>query len=439
MDLERPPRPPAMPIIGHTLRWARNPFTIGSWVNDEVGGVATIELLNTELVLVSDPAPIEEVLVNKRSSFPKSEQYRVVFGDGLGSVSGEQWRQQRDLTAQFFRPTRIDSYADSIVSLADSRSRTWADGEEVPLFDEMKDLTLQILFETIFNYSIDPWGKDAALREAVDDLDEWFRPTSWVLPAWVPTPARRRFYRAASRVDAIAEALLNDVDAGDEGLLATLQELSRRDESALTRDVITSQLRTFLFAGHETTATTVSIALYLLSTHPDVESRFHDELDAVVGESKPRLGDLEDLEVTENIVRETLRLYPPAFRLPRVAAEDAEIGGYRIEAGTDVLVFTAAPHRDERFWEAPTAFRPDRWSDTDPDSTGFEYIPFGAGPRRCIGERFALLETRLLLATLGRQLSFEPQSDLSISARVAATPAGSLPASVERRPRPEEE
>lgn len=433
MALGPPPKPPKYPVVGHTLRWAQNPFTIGSWANKEVGGVATIELFDTELILVTDPDPIEEVLVGKRRSFPKSEQYRVVFGEGLGSVSGDQWRKQRDLIAQFFQPKRIDSYADPIVSLAVLRSQAWEEKDEIPLFDEMKGLTLQILFETIFDYSIDPWRTDSDIREAIDDLDAWFEPTSWILPEWIPTPARRRFARAVSQVDATAERLLTDADAEDDGLLAMLQELHQRGGTSLTRDEITSQLRTFLFAGHETTATTISVALYELGTHPEIESRFHTELDAVLGESRPKLGDLAELELAENIIWETLRLYPPAFRLPRVSAEDVELGGYHVEAGTDVLIFTVAPHRNERFWDDPMEFRPGRWDDTDPDSTGFEYIPFGAGPRKCIGERFALLETQLLLATLGQKFSFEPQSDLTISARVAATPTGSLPVSVEPR------
>jgi cytochrome P450 len=427
------PKPPGVPILGHAHRWAQNPFTIGSWANEEAGGVAKIELFNTELVLVTDPEPIEEVLVEKRRSIPKSEQYKIAFGEGLGSVSGEQWRKQRDVITQFFQPTRIDSFADSMVSLADSQSDTWCDGEEIPIFHEMKELTIQILFETIFDYTIDPRGKDEDILKAIDDLDEWFKPTSWALPKWIPTPARRRFSRASSRVDAIAEDLLNDADANDESLLAMLQEMNQRGRTSLSEEEIQSQLRTFIFAGHETTAVTTSFALQLLSNRSDVESRFHDELDLVLDGSKPEFDDLGDLSVTENIVREILRLYPPAFRLPRVAAEDVEIGGYPIEAETDILVYTVPAHRNEQFWDAPTEFRPSRWDDIDPESRGFEYIPFGAGPRGCIGKRFALLETRLLLATLGQENSFEPRSDLEISARVSAAPKGSLPARVERR------
>lgn len=432
MTAPAPPTPAGLPFLGHTLRWARNPLTIGSWANDRVGGVASIELLDDELILVTDPEVIQEVLVEKRESFPKSEQYETVFGEGLGSVSGDQWRKQRDVTSQFFRPTRIDSYADDIVSLTTARAERWSEGDEIGLFDEMKDLTLEILFETLFDHSIDVEGADANIREAIDDLDEWFRPTSWVLPDWVPTPARSRFSRAKTEIDAIAEELMTDT-AASEGLLATLKDQRHGGDATLSESEIKSQLRTFLFAGHETTATTIAGALHLVGTRPDVESRLHGELDAVLDGADPSLSDLDALQTTDNVVRETLRLYPPAFRLPRVAATDVELGGYRIEAGTDVLVYTVTPHRDDRFWDAPMAFRPSRWDSIEPESTGFEYVPFGAGPRRCIGERFALLETRLVLATLGSNYAFEPTSDFEVSALVSATPNGSLPATVNRR------
>lgn len=433
MASNAPPQPPEYPVLGHALRWAQDPFTIGSWANEEVGGVAKIELFNKELILVTNPEPIEEVLVKKRNLIPKSEQYEVAFGEGLGSVSGEQWRKQRDVITQFFCPKRIDSYADSMVSLANSQSDAWGDGEEIEIFDEMKDLTLEILFETVFDYAIDPGGKDKDIRKAVDDLDEWFKPTSWVLPKWIPTPARRRFWQASSQIDAIAEDLLYNGDANDESLLAMLQELNQRGDKTLTDEEIRSQLRTFIFAGHETTAITISFALQLLGTHPDVKSRFHDEVDSVLAGSEPDTDDLRELAVTDNIIREILRLYPPAFRLPRVAAEDVEIGGYTVEADTDILVYTVAAHRNQRFWDAPMEFRPSRWDDIDPESTGFEYIPFGAGPRSCIGKRFALLEMRLLLATLGQKYTVEPRSYLEISARVASSPQGTLPAYIEQR------
>lgn len=426
-----PPRPPAAPVVGHALRWARDPLTLGSWANDEVGGVARIGLFGKELVLVTDPEPIEEVLVEKRTSFPKSEQYAVAFGEGLGSVSGDQWRTQRDVATEFFRPSRVDAYADRIVSLTASMADGWTVGDEVALFDEVKALTLQILFETVFDHRIDPWGEDAHVLEAVDDLQKWFEPTSWVLPEWVPTPARRRFAAAAAEVDAIAVDLLENAGA-EAGLLATLQELDRRGAASLTDEELTSQLRTFLFAGHETTAVTTSLALVLLSERPALARRFHTELDTVLGGRPPTLDDLDDLAVTDNVVRETLRLYPPAFRLPRVAASDVEIDGFQVDAGTDVLVYAVTPQRDDRFWEAPREFRPSRWDDRDPDATGFEYIPFGAGPRRCIAERFALVEMRLVLATLGRTHAFEPLSDVEISASISASPEGSLPVRLER-------
>ena len=433
MSADTPPEPPGYPVVGHSLRWMRDPFSVGSWAQDAVGGVASLRLLNTDLVVVTDPDPIGEVLVEKRDRIPKSDQYTVAFGDGLASVSGEEWKRQRDAISTFFRPSRIDGYDDAIVSLTESRSDGWTDGERVPVFEEMKSLTLEVLFETLFDHPIDPDGADADLRRAVDDLDQWFKPTSWVLPEWVPTPARRRFRTASARIDDIAAELLRDAAPDGDGMLAALRRFSNRGDAGLAESEIRSQLRTLLFAGHETTASTLSFALHLLGEHPDVASRLHAELDAVLDGAPPRADHLDSLRVTDNVVRETLRLYPPPFRIPRMAADDVEIGGYTVEAGTDILAFTAVPHRDERFWDAPTEFRPSRWNDLDPGGLGYRYLPFGAGPRACIGKRMALLETRLVLASLCRAYRFEPDSDLRLSARVAATPEGALPMTVRRR------
>jgi cytochrome P450 len=427
------PEPPGLPVVGHTLRWMQDPFAMGAWIHETAGGVAKIKLLNKELVVVTDPEPIQNVLIDERESFPKSEQYERAFGPGLASVSGRQWRRQRDVITEFFRPRRIDSYTDTIVSVVESRTDTWTAGETIDLFEEMKLLTLEVLFETVFDYSIDPDGADEDIRQAVDDLDKWFKPTSWVLPEWVPTPARRQFREASDRLDTIADELLADTEDSGDGLLRTLQALNRQADAPLDADEIRSQVQTFLFAGHETTASTLAFALQLLGEHHEIESRFHTELDSTVRDGGVEATDLEALAVTDGLVRETLRLYPAPFRIPRVAAEDVELGGCSIEAGTDVLVYTVVPHRDDRFWTAPMEFRPGRWEDIDPEATGCEYIPFGAGPRACIGRRLALLEMRLALATIGKTYRLEPQSDLDISARVAATPEGQLPVRVHRR------
>lgn len=195
-----------------------------------------------------------------------------------------------------------------------------------------------------------------------------------MLPEWVPTPARRRFRIASARIDDIAAELLRDAAPDGDGVLAALRRFSDRDNAGLTEPEIRSQLRTFPFAGHETTASTLSFALHLLGEHPDVASRLRAELDAVPDGTPPRADHLESLRVTDSVVRETLRPYPPPFRTPRMAVEDAETGGYTVEAGTDILASTAVPHRDERFWDAPTEFRASRWDDFDPEGLGYRYL-----------------------------------------------------------------
>jgi cytochrome P450 len=170
----------------------------------------------------------------------------------------------------------------------------------------------------------------------------------------------------------------------------------------LNDERIRDQMVTITFAGHDTTTGTLTFACWALATHPEVRERFHAELDALDG--PPTLADLDSLTVTERIITETLRLYPPVYVLPRVSATDIEMGGYHIPEGERVNTALWQIQRDERFFEDPHEFRPSRWDgDLRAEIPDFAYAPFGGGPRICLGREFALLEAKLALATIGRQ------------------------------------
>jgi cytochrome P450 len=449
----RPPSPSGAPLVGHTIGYARDQFGFVRRSALDCGDVFLADLLGFgEVCYLTHPAGFERVLSTDREAFGRSDVFTVAFGEGLLAVEGSQWATQRSRLEEFFSPGRIRSYAAEMVALTERRTDRWTDGETLSLLDEATALTLEIICSTLFGRRLDPDG-GRALRRAAADLNAWFTPTSLVLPRSVPTPSRRRFERARTTLRAQLRDLIDERAAGQRGndLLSVLVAASDAEggddgegghpsagkdgTDALSETAIVDQLVTLLFAGHETTALALTYAFYELGSDRRVRHRFHGELDEVLGGERPTPGDVSALSVTERIVTEALRLYPPAHTIPRVATRDVRIDGYRVPAGTRTHLAVHSVHRDERFYDDPLAFRPARWRDTGPESKGYAYVPFGAGPRTCIGRRFALLEAILVLATIGQDYRLVPQEPLELDPRMSTQPAGNVPITVrERRP-----
>mgnify|MGYP006274971969 FL=1 len=360
---------------------------------------------------VGHPDHIKRVLVTEREKFRKSRDFRIAFGEGLLTVEGEEWRAQRDAMQPLFTRDSVLGYADGIVEQVQRRVDRWADGQRLDLQREFTDLALDVLFATVLGRELDLDG-DRRLRESAEHLHEWFQPTSYLLPEWMPTPARQRFKRAKQTLESEAERLLDE--RGGEApadptqaedllsLLVGLREAGIADSGMLTDERLRDQMVTIVFAGHDTTTTTLTFSFWALANHPEIRERFHAEIDALDG--PPTVDDLDDLPVTERVVTETLRLYPPVYTLPRLTTEPVVFDGYRVPE--DELLGLAIRHvqRDPRFYDDPETFRPSRWDgDLRSDLHDFAYAPFGGGPRICIGRQFALLEAKLTLATIGRQ------------------------------------
>ncbi|WP_436910352.1 cytochrome P450 [Halosimplex marinum] len=444
-----PPSPPGLPVVGHTHRYARDPFAFVDWATDRAGDCLFARVLGEgDLCVLAHPDHIERALVTDRDAFGKGEAFSVAFGQNLLSVEGDQWERQHDAVQEFFYPGKIRGYAEEMVELAARRTDRWADGERISVHAEMRSLALENLFATLFDRRLAVDG-DADLRRAASALNLWFEPTSWVLPDWVPTPARRRFARARETLDAEARRLLaereaavaTDGEAGED-LLSTLVALRERGDADLSDADIVDQVTGFIFAGHDTTALAMTYALHLLGTHPEVRERLHAELDDVLGDgaadaatdgARPSFADLPDLEVTERVLLETLRLYPPIHTIPRVTTEDVTVDGHRVPEGTTTHLSVVSIHRDERFYDDPERFRPSRWRDASPRSKGYAFVPFGAGPRDCIGRRFASLEARLVLATVASRYRLEPRAELELAPQMTTQPDGDVPARVVER------
>jgi cytochrome P450 len=444
-----PPGPRGNVLTGHLPQWQRDPMGFLSHCAREYGDVVPIRLGPVRFVVLSHPDLVEQVLVTQHARFRKGSSHRLtrsLLGNGLLSSEGEFWRRQRRLVQPAFHRDRIAGYADVMADYTQQILDTWRDGEERDVHAEMMRLTLRIVAKTLFDADITGEASvfGAALSTALERFDGRTSTVVLMLPIALPTPGNLRFRRALKTLDGIVLDLVNrrrasGQDRGD--LLSML--LAARDEDG--RGMEDGQLRdetiTLLFAGHETTALALTWAWYLIAQHPDVEARLHEEVDHVLGTRPPTLTDLAQLTYAEAVVSESLRLYPPAPAVVREAIQQCEIGGYRIPARTSVLMSQWVIQRDARFFEAPEAFRPERWLMTESHAAlaqrrpHFAYFPFGGGPRICIGSTFAQTEATLVLASIAQRFRLTLVSGHEVTPHVALTlrPKHSVRVVVERR------
>jgi cytochrome P450 len=261
----------------------------------------------------------------------------------------------------------------------------------------------------------------------------------WILDNRLPTPTHRRFNAAAREIDEIifrliAERRANGSDQGD--LLSMLIAAQDEDGSQMSDRQLRDEVITLFLAGHETTALTLSWAWYLLAQNPEVEKNFHAELDEVIGDRLPTVGDLPLLRYTEAIAKESMRLYPPAYGVGREAIKDFELGGFRIPARSQLFMFQWATQRDPRYFTEPNRFYPERWTEELTNSLPkYAYFPFGGGPRACIGNYFAMMEVVLLLATIARRFRFSllPEHPVSLMPAMSLRPANGIKVELHER------
>ena len=406
-------------MVGNLLDYARDPLDFMARCSREYGDIVRLHMGGLPLYLLSHPDHAEYVLVKNNRNFIKSRYFRrelSFLGQGLLNSEGELWRRQRRLAQPAFHKRRVGAYGEAMVSHAERMLARWRDGEVRDVHQEMRRLTLGIVAEVLFGA-----GRDKAdeVGEVLGWLDKHTNRLEEQGSAMVlrfllgnfPTPTNLRFRKGIGRLDEIIYGLIeerreNAKDTGD--LLSML--LRFRDEAGtrMTDKQLRDEVITLLLAGHETTALALSWSWYLLSQHPEVEAKLLEELQEVLGDRTPMVEDLPHLPYAEMVIKESMRLYPPAWGVSREAIEACEIGGYRLPAGTQLLIVLWAMHRDPRNFQDPEAFNPARWEGGLAKKVPrYAYLPFGAGPRICIGGSFAITEAILLLATIARDFQLE--------------------------------
>ncbi|QIS23388.1 cytochrome P450 [Nocardia terpenica] len=422
-----------LPFIGHGLSLLKDPLALLTALPEQ-GALCRIRVGARSVVVVCDPALTWTVLVDDRTfdkGGPFYERSREIAGDGLGTCPHSRHRRQRRLCQPAFRPDRLRSYAGIMSRSIENMVNRWHDGQVLDLGSEVSAVTFGVAARTMFSASL----SDRLIRQVATDLGSiaagLFRRT--VLPPWVnrlPTPGSRRYRTTTRRVrriaaSVIAERRADDRDTGD--LLSALLRARDPDETesgaAFTDEELVDQVFTFFLAGAESSAGCVTWALYLLDRHPEVRRRVHAEVDSALTGRTPVLADLPALPMINRVVRETLRLYPPAWLVTRQVSADTELGGVRLPAGTMIAVSPYIIHRRADVYDNPHDFVPDRWDDTAAHRR--PYLPFGGGARKCIGEQFGLVEVALALATITARWRLSPTGrPITMSLTQLPTPRG---------------
>jgi cytochrome P450 len=463
-NTQLPPSPEGYPVIGHAVDFGESPFAFVDRAINECGDLYCMELPGTDVYVLSRPEYLKQALVTDIDAFGKTDDFNRVFGNGLLSTEGDQWSRQRGILQPLFHPSRIRGYADDMVAATQRRLSTWEPGETRDIESEMQDLTIEVLFATLFGRDLAP-GEGAELREASDGLNKWFVPTSWLMPHWVPTPSRREFSNSEERIRVEVRRLLAEYQYGSrntagkvtvddatqepgseselggsqsETILSKLSEAGEATgEDGLSAEEIEDQMLTMIFAGYETTASALAFALYSLATEPDIRESFHDEIDTVLDGNLPTQNTIGDLELTSRIITETLRLYPPIHTIPRQTTRDVDVGSYRIPSDEQVHLSIIAVHRDERYYDDPLEFRPNRWTDDfEEELDDYAFIPFGGGRRTCIAREFARLEATLALAIIGQRFALEWEGEdgnITIEPEMTTKTQNGLPMTIRER------
>jgi cytochrome P450 len=362
-----------------------------------------------------------------------------LIGDNVFNLPYKAWKPQRQTLQPLFTKQHVATFAGHMAAAADERASSWGEGARVDLDRDMRGLTLRVLGRSLFGVNLDQHASDLgpSIQQVLNYVtSRGLRPVR--APRSLPTPARRRFRRALAEIHAVIEEAIASYQAHparDCELVRLLLAAQDPDTGRpLTHDEVVSDLAVFLIAGHDTTSTTLTYALWALGHHPELQDRVAEEV-GELGDRSLTVRDVPALPFTVQVIHEALRLCPPAAALARLATRDTVVDGFRIERGTNVLVGIYALHRDPALWDAPETFDPDRFSaERSRGRDRWQFLPFGAGARSCIGDHFAMLEATLGLACLVRRrrvTSLDPAFPLALPFTMTA--GGPIPARVETR------
>jgi len=407
-----PPGPRQVIPLSGLLAYRKGPLPFFQNLAAQYGDISYFRLGPQEAFFLNHPDYIKDVLVTNQPSFHKGlvlQRAKRLLGEGLLTSEDEVHRRQRRLAQPAFHRSRIASYSSVMTDYGLQTRARWRDGDTLDMSAEMMQLTLGIVGKTLFDADVVSDAQEVGeAMTVVMDLFNTITIPFFELLQKLPLPQLRRFDTARAKLDAIIYRLIEQrrlagEDRGDLLSMLLLAQDTEVDGGAMTDEQLRDELMTIFLAGHETTANALTWTWYLLSQNPEAEARLHEEIDRVLAGRLPDFDDVGKLKYTEMVLAESMRLYPPAWALGRLAMQEFEIGGYVVPRKSLVLMSQYVMHRDARYFPEPLKFNPERWTPEARESRPqFSYFPFGGGPRRCIGEGFAWMEGILLIATIAR-------------------------------------
>ena len=442
-----PPGPRGLPVLGMLLAVRRDPIAVFRNAAARYGDVVSFKIGPRHGFLITNPADVRHVLQDNARNYHKSplyEKLRSSIGNGLLTSEDDFWLRQRRIAQPAFHRQRIAALASVMADAARDAADQWtslaASGRPVDVAEEMMRLTRTVVVRALLGADLGPFA--ARIDPAWTVINEFVGENFWSLgftDRW-PTPKYRRFQTARAVLRGAVDHVIDQrrkhpTESSD--LLSLL--LSARDEEtgeSMTDEQLRVEVTTFLLAGQETTSLALTWTWYLLSQHPATRQRLEDEIDRVLDGRPPEYADLSQLPYTRMVIDESLRLYPPAWGFSRQALSDDVLGGYRLPRGWLAFVVPSVLHRLPAFWTDPDVFDPERFlPERSADRPKFLYVPFGAGPRQCIGNHFALIEAQLLVATLAQRyrLHLVPGHDAQPWPLITLRPRFGMPMTIEPR------
>lgn len=441
------PELPGQFLVGNTLQFTRDPLGMMLKLHRAYDRIVKTRLVGRDIHVLTHPDDAKHVLQEANRNYHKSEAYRVLgifLGNGLLNSEGDFWRRQRRLAQPAFYKQRLALLADTMAAEGLELVQKWRNHDPekpVNVSVDMMELTLNIVTKALFGTDVS--HKLTGMSESLNTIIEFAHETlvSFIrIPLRYPTPRNLAFRRSVQRVEGLIyeiidqrrQELLENPDARHDDLLDML--LRARDEETgegMTDQQLRDEVTTIFMAGHETTAVAMSWTLYLLAQHPEIAQQVRQEVLAVVGPTAvPGYDHVRELRYTLQVIQESMRLYPPAWLISRRSLGPDQFGDYAVGENTYVFISPYALHRDPTQWAFPNAFHPDHFlPERQRERHSFAYLPFGGGPRICIGNNFALMEMQLLLALIVRDFAvslLHPHQEVKPEASVTLRPKGGM-------------
>jgi cytochrome P450 len=412
----------SLSTIWNFMRSPGVPFDYVRQVVGKYGDIVRLKIGGRTLYLVSDPDLIQEVIVKRVQEFHKpgalSGSTRALghfLGDGILTADHDHWRPQRKLVQPLMHTKQIESYANTMTRLGENLIQKWQNGSQRNIHHDMTQVTMEIIAETMFGTTMD---SAARAHEAVT-LGQAIAIAEFTQPIALPWLAQKKAQNIAyvnEQLDSIVQYLLEDrrvnSDVERHDLMTLLMNTTDENGEPVSYPFIRNNILTLFVAGHETTANSLTWSFYYLAKNPHIAAKMYDELDAVLAGRAATLADLPNLPYTLMVLKEAMRIEPSVSAFPRTILEDTELGGYRLEKDSTVFIPIYQVQHDERWWSNPFEFEPERFTPEEESKRHkYAYMPFGGGPRICIGNHFAMMEGHILLATISSQFKLTLAND----------------------------